>query len=103
MPRNTPLTLDNLDQLNAIGDKGGSDIHLTYHVNISLGPEWLEGSTIDESGDTQGDRTGVIVTVEKGNGVVDVFYFYFWAFAVGGVVLKEQLGEWLQKTEMKSC
>lgn len=31
--------------------------------------------------------------MEKGAGVVDVFYFYFWAFNWGGVVLGKQLGK----------
>jgi hypothetical protein len=34
----------------------------------------------------------VIVVVDKRAGVVDAFYFYFWAFNWGGVVLDKQLG-----------
>jgi hypothetical protein len=42
---------------------------------------------------TSGDeKTGVIIIVDKGNGIVDVFYFIFFAFNWGGIVLGKQLG-----------
>lgn len=46
---------------------------------------------MDGAGDT-GEKTASIIVVDKGNGVTDVFYMYFWAFNWGGVVLENQLG-----------
>lgn len=45
------------------------------------------------TGGTGDKKTGVIVVVDKGEGVVDAFYFYLFAFNWGGVVLEKQLGE----------
>ena len=56
-------------------------------------PNWLKGvSKTDLVGGTDGDQTGSIVVVEKGKGVVDVFYFIFFAFNFGGIVLGKNLG-----------
>ena len=54
---------------------------------MSSAPKWLEGGAEEEG------KNAVVVVVDKGKGVVDVFYFYFWAFNWGGVVLGKQLGE----------
>lgn len=86
------MTLANLNQLNSIGVKGGKDIYLTSNDDVTTNPAWLDGVKIDERGGTGDERTGVIVLVDKGSGVVDVFYFYFFAFNWGGIVLEKQLG-----------
>lgn len=84
-----PLTLDNLEQLNAVGAK----VYLTSNDDITKNPKWLEGIQTDDRGGTGEEKTGVITVVDKGNGAVDVFYFYFFSFNWGGVVLEKQLGE----------
>ncbi|KAF2676542.1 hypothetical protein K458DRAFT_447452 [Lentithecium fluviatile CBS 122367] len=83
-----PLTLANLDQLNGVGNNG-NDVYLTSFEDVSAHPEWLKGAKIGENS----EKTGVVVVVDKGNGVVDAFYFYFFAFNWGGVVLEKQLGD----------
>lgn len=88
-----PLTLYNLDILNSVGYQGGEDVYLTSDVDISTNPEWLKGCTVEEDGGTGKQKTGVIILVDKGKGVMDVFYFYFWAFNYGGTILEKQLGE----------
>jgi hypothetical protein len=55
---------------------------------VSKGAEWLKGEKVGEGK----EKTGVIIVVEKEGGVLDVFYFYFFAFNWGGVVLDKQLG-----------
>ncbi|KAF1848696.1 uncharacterized protein K460DRAFT_278395 [Cucurbitaria berberidis CBS 394.84] len=87
-----PLSLDNLDQLNSIGANGGSDVYLTSNDDITTDPKWLKGVETDANGGTGEEKTGVIVVVDKGDGIVDAFYFYFFAFNWGGVVLEKQLG-----------
>lgn len=85
-----PLSLDNLDQLNALG---GKSVYLTSTTDITTGPKWLEGLAPDAQGVIRDAVTSVIVVVEKQDqGVVDAFYFYFYAFNWGGVVLGKQLG-----------
>jgi hypothetical protein len=96
-----PLTLNNLSQLNKEGSNEGKDIYLTSldDVTVNPVPEWLKGvSKIDPAGGTNGDQTGSIIVVEKGKGVVDVFYFIFFAFNFGGIVLGKNLG-W----SLRSC
>jgi len=48
---------------------------------------------VDSNGGTGEERSGVIVVVDKGEGIVDAFYFYFFAFNWGGIVLGKQLGD----------
>ncbi|KAF2195553.1 hypothetical protein K469DRAFT_544849 [Zopfia rhizophila CBS 207.26] len=88
-----PISLSNLDELNKLGTKAGSDIYLTSTVDITTNPEWLEGVKPDDQGGTGDEKTAVVIVVDKGDGVVDAFYMYFFAFNWGGVVLKNQLGD----------
>jgi hypothetical protein len=72
----SPLTLDNLDRLNALG---GTKVHLTSKVDITKSPAYLKGVSPDSSGRTNGAVTAAIVVNDKGGGEVDAFYFYFYA------------------------
>lgn len=65
-------------------------MYLTSKDDVTTNPKWLEGQ--DAFG-LDADKTGVVVVMEKQDGVVDAFYFYFWAFNWGGVVLEKQLGK----------
>lgn len=87
-----PLTLANLDQLNNVAAEKEGELYLTSFDDVTENPEWLDGVKIDSNNGTGNERTGVIIIVDKGKGVVDVFYFVFWAFNWGGVVLQKQLG-----------
>lgn len=89
----SPLTLFNLDQLNNVGSNGGKDVFLTSNDDITKDPKWLEGVQPGANGATADVESSVIIVVDKGNGVVDAFYFYFYAFNWGGVVLEKQLGK----------
>ncbi|KAF2791963.1 hypothetical protein K505DRAFT_308528 [Melanomma pulvis-pyrius CBS 109.77] len=95
-----PPTLSNLDQLNTVGSNGGTDVYLSSYDDITTNPKWVEGIMPDENGGTGDEKTSAIIVVEKGyldgkekGKVVDVFYFYFWSFNWGGVVLGNQLGD----------
>lgn len=72
----TPLTLDNLDALNALG---GADIFLTSKEGIRANPSWFRGVRPNAAGKTEGAVTSAIVVTERDEGVVDAFYFYFHA------------------------
>jgi hypothetical protein len=91
------LTLSNLDQLNSIGSNGGLNVYLTSNVDITTKPKWLEGVKPDANGGVGDEMTAVIIVVDKGDGVVDAFYMYFWAFNWGGVVLENQLGQYTRR------
>lgn len=68
---------------------------------MTSNPPWIEGAKVADlegaeyKGTTGGQdsaRTGAIIIVEKGQDLVDVFYFVFWAFNYGGEVIKKNLG-----------
>lgn len=84
-----PLTLNNIDQLNGMG---GKDVWLTSKEGIAAYPAWFNGVAPDESRKTNNITSAVIITVDKGNGIVDAFYFYFYAFNDGTHVLGMEFG-----------
>jgi hypothetical protein len=87
----SPLTLDNLDQLNRFG-ANGTDIYLQSNEDAAKDPKWLYGVLPDADGKAQGVTSNVVITVDKANGVVDAFYFYFFAFNWGGITLERIFG-----------
>ena len=91
-----PLTLANLDQLNNLAAERDGGIYLTSFDDVTKSPEWLDGVKIDSDNGTGNERTGVVIIVDKGKGIVDVFYFVLWAFNWGGIVLEKQLGSFSQ-------
>ncbi|PNS19617.1 hypothetical protein CAC42_7461 [Sphaceloma murrayae] len=84
-----PLTLDNLDSLN---NQGGPDIWLTSNQDVTTSPAWLNGVLPDAYGSTVDAIPGTVVVVDKGNGVVDAFYMYFYANNWGGEILNFNVG-----------
>lgn len=93
-----PLSLDNLNQLNALGDNGGTDVYLTSKTPPYQNPSYLKGVTPDSSGKTNGATTAAVIVNDHGNGLVDVFYHYFYAFNYGGsyvgFVVDDHVGDW---------
>ncbi|KZF20450.1 hypothetical protein L228DRAFT_233066 [Xylona heveae TC161] len=85
-----PLTLDNLNALNA---DGGKDVYLTSVDDITKAPAWLNGIVPDATGKTNGAVSSVIVVNDHGSGNVDAFYFYFYAYNQGDTVLGQELGD----------
>jgi hypothetical protein len=101
-PVSLPLTLYNLDQLNSLG-KDGEDIYLTSKDDISKTPNWSTGVLPDADGKTSNAVSSVVVVVEKGYGIVDAFYFYFYAYNWGGIVLGKNLGTCLRISHSSDC
>ncbi|KAK4609399.1 Putative vacuolar protein sorting-associated protein TDA6 [Fulvia fulva] len=98
-----PLTLDNLNNLNTIansGSPGGEDIFLTSNADPTTDPrpEYLYGVLPDAQGKTNGATSSAVITVQKGGGILDAFYFYFYAFDFGGVYfglnVGNHVGDW---------
>ncbi|KAL8945730.1 MAG: hypothetical protein Q9222_007771, partial [Ikaeria aurantiellina] len=92
----TPLTLDNLDALNAVN---GTHIYLTSNDDVTTRPAWLNGVKPDPSTHAStGAISAAIITNDRGNGRLDAFYMYFTAYNWGGRLLgsdvDEHVGDW---------
>ncbi|RMD43433.1 hypothetical protein DV735_g1781, partial [Chaetothyriales sp. CBS 134920] len=94
-----PLTLANLEALNADGD-GGEDVYLASNSGIDANPQpaWFYGVKPDSSLSAPG---GVVIIADKGDGIVDVFYFYFYSYNQGtwflglpSLELGDHVGDW---------
>ncbi|KAJ9294834.1 hypothetical protein DTO271G3_6396 [Paecilomyces variotii] len=92
-----PLNLNNLDILN---DMGNTSVYLTSKEGINANPQpaWFEGVTPNAQGKTEGAVSCAIVVYDHGNGTVDAFYFYFYAYNLGdtvlGMVFGDHVGDW---------
>ncbi|KAJ5210807.1 hypothetical protein N7491_010617 [Penicillium cf. griseofulvum] len=88
----SPLTLNNLDTLNSMGN---TSVYLTSLEGIEADPEpaWFRGIKPDSDGRTVDGTASIIIIVDRGNGTVDAFYFYFYAFNKGGQVLGMEFGD----------
>ncbi|KAJ5692340.1 hypothetical protein N7462_001763 [Penicillium macrosclerotiorum] len=88
----SPVTLDNLDQLNSLGN---TSVYLTSHEGIDASPEpaWFRGITPDSQGRTGNGTGSAIIVVDHGSGNVDAFYFYFFAYNKGDKVLGLEFGD----------
>jgi hypothetical protein len=73
-----PLTLDNLDSLNSLGN---TSVYLTSREGIDASPQpaWFKGTAPDQQGKTNGAVSSTIIVRDHNNGTVDAFYFYFYA------------------------
>ena len=75
-----PLTLDNVNQ-------DADTVFLTSNDDVTQNPNWIKGTKPDATGKTNGATTAAIIVNDKGNGNVDAFYMYFYAYNWGGEVL----------------
>lgn len=92
------LSLDNLAQLDAIpgncthSNFDSCDVYLTSKANVSTNPAWLYGIPPSRTYSTTEATSAAIITYDHGDGTVDAFYMYFYAFNYGDVVLGQVLG-----------
>jgi hypothetical protein len=54
---------------------------------VTQTPDWIKGTKPDATGKTNGATTAAVIVNDKGNGNVDAFYMYFYAYNWGGEVL----------------
>lgn len=113
-----PLNLTNLDQLNQFED--GRHVFLTSNDNVEDRPDWLggqinipddftddakagkfrtnRGKTQTQSHGGHSDAPAVLLTVDKGDGIVDAFWFFFYSYNLGNIVFSirfgNHIGDW---------
>lgn len=91
-----PLNLDNLDKLNDLTEK---EVYLTSTESIFKLPSFLHGKRpSSHTLQTHKATSCVVIVVEKGDGILDAFYMYFYTFNEGptalGHVVGNHLGDW---------
>lgn len=114
------LNLSNLDQLNQF--EKGRHVFLTSNDNVEERPDWLGGQINipddfrddsktahsksratsarlrKQSHGGHSDAPAVLLTVDKGDGIVDAFWFFFYSYNLGNVVFNirfgNHIGDW---------
>lgn len=113
------LQYSNLTNLNDLNNfEKGRNVYLTSNDNVEERPDWLGGqkNIPDDFGDEQevtmgqsgarprsrksgaqshggrSDAPAVLLTVNKGNGIVDAFWFYFYSYNLGNIVFNIRFG-----------
>ena len=121
LSRTQNLNLTNLDGLNEYNN--GRFVYLKSDDNVEERPDWLGGQkNIPDSPEDfldsaqyqtppqhphadprlygksppkagHSDAPAVLIVIEKGHGIVDAFWFYFYSYNQGNVVLNVRLGD----------
>ena len=116
LSRTQNLNLTNLDNLNEYNK--GRFVYLTSDDNVEERPDWLGGQKnipdtpenlqwhpsrnphadprTSQKQPLQGGRSdapAVLIVVNKGHGIVDAFWFYFYSYNLGNVVLNVRFGD----------
>ena len=116
-PIQAPSQLMNLTNLNHLNDyDDGRHVYLTSVDNVEERPDWLGGekNIPDDFGEEgpsrkvgfwpmrktvpstsyggRSDAPAVLITLDKGHGVVDAFWFYFYSYNLGNKVLNVRFG-----------
>ncbi|KAH6688823.1 hypothetical protein BKA61DRAFT_304670 [Leptodontidium sp. MPI-SDFR-AT-0119] len=88
-----PLTLDNLNELNELG---GENIFLSSTEDVVTLPKFLHGQEPDPiTYRTDNAKSCVVIVVDKGNGLIDAFYMYWYTFNDGPSAIGHQVGNHL--------
>ena len=96
--------LTNLDRLNEYSS--GRYVYLKSDDNVEERPDWLESKKNIPSHEDgrdpkkhgkdyrpgRSDAPAILIVVNKGRGVVDAFWFYFYSYNLGNVVLNVRFG-----------
>ncbi|KAI9645269.1 hypothetical protein NHQ30_006004 [Ciborinia camelliae] len=86
----SPLNLESLALLNS----WGPDVYLTSTVDVTTSPAYLNGVVPSSTtGRTQNAISCSVILSDHGNGLVDVFYMYFYAYNRGNTVFGQELGD----------
>lgn len=86
------VSLANLDALNQLGNNG-SNVFLTLKESVENNPDFLAGVQPDDSGKTNNAISCAVIANDHGDGIIDIFYMYFYSFDEGNTVLNQELGD----------
>jgi hypothetical protein len=85
----SPLNVNNLGALNSLG----AGIYLSSNDDFTTNPSWLAGIRPDSNAVTQGIKSCAIITTDHGNGAVDAYYMYFYAYNQGNTIFGQEAGD----------
>ncbi|KAG4027118.1 hypothetical protein MFRU_033g00880 [Monilinia fructicola] len=86
----SPLNLENLDILN----NWGPNVFLTSNVDVTTSPAYLTGVVPSSAtGRTQNAISCAVILSDHGDGLMDAYYMYFYAYNQGNTVLGQELGD----------
>ncbi|ODV88964.1 hypothetical protein CANCADRAFT_132337 [Tortispora caseinolytica NRRL Y-17796] len=77
-----------------------SDIYLTAVDEFDGDPDWITGlKNLPDPETHRSDAPAILIVVDRGNGVVDAFWFYFYSFNLGPFVMGagpygNHIGDW---------
>ena len=89
------LELSDLASLNAASNCSSFDTCFTYLTSRetpTTDQPWLHGILPDSNGKTEGATSAAVIVNDHGSGLIDAFYFYFYAFNLGETVNLAGLG-----------
>ncbi|KAL8672092.1 MAG: hypothetical protein Q9168_003424 [Polycauliona sp. 1 TL-2023] len=113
-PASNNFNLTNLDELNEF--ENGRFVYLTSDDNVEARPDWLGGeknipeipkelyeqATIQDVpqqplGTSQirggrSDAPAVLIVIDKGHGIIDAFWFFFYSYNLGNLVFNIRFG-----------
>lgn len=85
-PANPRLSLDDILPMQR------DSVHAQRPLNVDVGQTRLPGQPESQRQGGRSEAPVVMITVNKGNGIVDAFYFYFYSFNLGNKVLNIRFG-----------
>jgi hypothetical protein len=95
------LTIQDLESLGARSNASFDDIYMTALSDFDKDPEWITGARNipDIATGLLKDAPATLIVVDKGNGWVDAFWFYFYSFNLGPFVMGtgpygNHVGDW---------
>lgn len=96
-----PLQIQDLERIKDHTDAGFDDIYLTALTDFDSDPEWITGvnNIPDLETGRIADAPATLIVVDKGDGWVDAFWFYFYSFNLGPFVMGggpygNHVGDW---------
>lgn len=96
-----PLTIQDLEFIQDNTTAGPDDIYLTALSDFNADPDWITGryNVPDLENGKIKHAPAVLIVVDKGDGWVDAFWFYFYSFNLGPFVMGggpygNHVGDW---------
>lgn len=96
-----PLKLSDLkNEYNVSGNVVSSDVlYLDTQDEFETEPKWLRGTSPEYGTGLTKDASSILIVVDKGNGWIDAYWFYFYPFNLGPFIMGygpwgNHIGDW---------